>query len=99
MKEFALAPAAIRDLEGIYEYIAIDNPVAADGVIDAVESACQLLAEHPHVGRHREEVEPDVMSFPVGSYLIFYRVANDGSVEVARVLHGRRDVGSSFPNS
>ncbi len=36
------------------------------------------------------------MSFPVGSHLIFYRIDDNGSVEIARVLHGRRDVGSSF---
>jgi toxin ParE1/3/4 len=96
VKRFALAPAAILDLDEIYEYVASDSPAAADGVIDGIEAACQLVADHPHVGRHREEIEDRVMSFPVGSYLIFYRIDDNGSVEIARVLHGRRDVGSSF---
>jgi toxin ParE1/3/4 len=40
--------------------------------------------------RQREELSPRLRSFPVGSYIIFYRPTQDG-VEIARILHGARD--------
>jgi toxin ParE1/3/4 len=49
----------------IEAYIASDNPAAADRVIDAIEAACQLIADYPGVGRPREDIERGVMSFPV----------------------------------
>lgn len=96
MRGFRLSLPAEHDLEEIQVYIAQDNPVAADGVINKIESACQLIAEHPGVGRHRDEIETDVMSFPSGSYLIFYVVEEDGVVGVARIIYGSRDVEAAF---
>ncbi len=43
----------------------------------------------------RPEIDSSVRSFPVGSYVVFYRETN-GGIEVARVLHGRRDLQSFF---
>jgi toxin ParE1/3/4 len=69
--DYTLAHLAICDLEDIEAYVASDNPAAAERVIDAVEAACQLIADYPGVGRPREDIERGVMSFPVGAYLIF----------------------------
>ncbi len=44
----------------------------------------------PYMGRQREELAARLRSFPVGSYVIFYRPIDDG-IEVARILHGARD--------
>ena len=49
----------------------------------------------PYVGRHREELSPRLRSLPVGNYVIFYRPMEDG-IEVARVLHGARDLPPLF---
>jgi toxin ParE1/3/4 len=85
-----------RDLEEIEAYIARDNPVAAENVIDDIEAACQLVADHPGVGRRRDEIEHRVMSFPVGSYLIYYRAEEGEPVGIARIIHSRRDAGPAF---
>lgn len=52
-----------------------------------------MLAATPKAGRSRPELEPSMRSFVVGNYLVFYRVCPDG-IEVARVLHGHRDLQS-----
>jgi len=54
-----------------------------------------MLAENPLAGRVREELAPDVRSFPVGNYLLFYRPTQNG-VELIRVLHGARDLRRLF---
>ena len=49
-----------------------------------------MLAEMPHVGHLRPDLHPELKCSVAGSYVIFYREI-DGGIEVARVLHGRRD--------
>lgn len=95
MKPFLLSPAAAQDLAEIEAYIASDRPSAVKGVLDALEAACQLVAEYPGVGRARDEVDEGVMSFPMGSYVLFY-YADEDSVGIARILHGSRDLATAF---
>ena len=47
------------------------------------------------MGRPRGELAPRLRSFPVGPYVLFYRPTPNG-IEVARVLHGARDIPSLF---
>ncbi|MBM3832603.1 MAG: type II toxin-antitoxin system RelE/ParE family toxin [Verrucomicrobia bacterium] len=43
------------------------------------------------MGCRREGLTPHLRSFPVANHLIFYRPM-DGGIEVARILHGARDL-------
>jgi toxin ParE1/3/4 len=43
------------------------------------------------MGRERTELAPALRSFPIGSYVIFYRPIPDG-VEIARILNASRDI-------
>ena len=95
MKSFLLAPAAAQDLEEIEAYIARDRPSAVTGVLDALEAACQLVADYPGVGRAREEIDEGVTSFPMGSYVLFY-YRDDLPFGIARILHGSRDLATAF---
>ena len=45
----------------------------------------------PGMGPARPDLAPDLRYLPVASYLIFYRPIT-GGIEVARVIHGARDV-------
>ncbi|MDR3678025.1 MAG: type II toxin-antitoxin system RelE/ParE family toxin [Acidobacteriota bacterium] len=50
----------------------------ADRVVDSVTNRFFLLATHPHVGRRRDEdLRPGLRSFPVGEYVIIYRVEGE----------------------
>ena len=49
----------------------------------------------PGIGRPRAELQADLRSFPVGRYVLFYRPIK-GGIEVARVLHGMRDLDRIF---
>ena len=89
------SPQAELDLIEIWLYIAADNPNAADELLDEVDRKCTMLADSPKIGRHRQELGSELRSFPVGNYLIVYRAVADG-IEVARVLHGARDLEALF---
>ena len=94
-------PSIIRSDQSeqdVYEmgvFIALDNPDAASRLVDRFDEALKMLAENPLAGRVREELAPDVRSFPVGNYLLFYRPTQNG-VELIRVLHGARDLRRLF---
>lgn len=95
MNRFRFSPEAQRDLEEIWEYIASDNPVAADGLLDDIADSCELIGEQPLLGVEREDVAPGLRFLPVGNYLIFYIPLTTG-VEIVRVIHGARDYGAGL---
>jgi len=84
---------AEQDLDEIWLYIALDNVEAADNLLDSVDRSCRTLAIEPQAGRSRPELAPGLRSFPVGRYVVFYRPQDDG-IDVVRVLHSARDIGS-----
>ena len=85
------SPRARDDLLDIWLYIAERDPSAADRVLSEIEKVCGLLATHPLIGRERPEILPGIRSLAVMSWIVFYQ-ASDDSVEIARVLHGARDI-------
>ena len=95
MMTYRLAGRARRDILKIWEYIAQDNERAADRFIDLLTHYFQLLGDNPRAGRRRDELQPGYRSFPVGEYLILYRIAEPG-VCIMHVVHGRRDIQALF---
>ncbi|MHB1095975.1 MAG: type II toxin-antitoxin system RelE/ParE family toxin [Gemmatimonadaceae bacterium] len=95
MKRVTLSPAAAQDLADIAAHVAADRPSAVNGVLDALELACRLVAQYPGVGRARDEIDVGVRSFPIGAYVLFY-YPNAQGIGIARILHGRRDVSTAF---
>ncbi|WP_025032820.1 type II toxin-antitoxin system RelE/ParE family toxin [Bradyrhizobium sp. DOA9] len=85
------SPQTEIDLTAIWDYIAADNPRAADALLDHIDATFNMLAETPFAGRERRELRAGLRSFPVGNYLIFYVPTPDG-IDVVRVMHGRQDI-------
>ena len=84
-------PEAIADLDGIWDYIARDNPAAADRMLDELNERFVLLSKNPEIG----ELQPLLADgtyrrFTCRNYVIYYRALEDGIVLV-RVLHGAQD--------
>lgn len=83
------------DLAQIWSYIADDSLSAADRWLAQVESLLDLLAGNPTLGRLRSELAPDLRSFPMGDYVVFYIPRKNGIV-VVRVLSGFRNLDDLF---
>ena len=95
MSQYRVSEVASADLEEIWLFIAQDDPNTADRFIRTIVSRFPKLASMPYLGRQREEVSARLRSFPIGSYVVFYRPMDDG-IEVVRVLHGARDFPPQF---
>ena len=90
------APRGRRDLRDIWLYFArIASPDVADELLREIGRAGARLGRHPLMGRPRDELVSGVRSVLVPPHVIFYRVS-DERVEIARILHQRRDLGSAL---
>ena len=82
---------AESDLDEHWFYIAQDNISAADALLDGIEQRLRLLANQPGMGRPRPELAPELRSFSIERYVIYYYPQDQGIVLV-RVLHSARDI-------
>ena len=89
-----VAPEAEADLDDIWCYIARKSGSLeiADRFTEFLSDRFYLLANHPYIGRRRdEELRPGLRSFPVRDYVILYRI-EDEDILILRVLRGSRDI-------
>jgi toxin ParE1/3/4 len=92
-----LAPRANADLEELAFYVFVETGSLeiANRLVDSITERFVLLGAHPSAGRRRDDLRPDIRSFPVGSYLVLYRVEGN-DVVVLRVVRGSRDLDALF---
>jgi toxin ParE1/3/4 len=88
-----LAPQVEFELDDIWYYVARESGSIeiADRLIDAITDRFHLLASHPYVGRLREDLRPELRSFPVGQFIVIYSI-DEADVLILHVLHSHRDI-------
>jgi plasmid stabilization system protein ParE len=65
-----VAPEAEAELDNIWYYVAKESGsiAVADRLIDSITERFNLLACHPHIGRHRDEdLRPGLAVFPLAT--------------------------------
>jgi toxin ParE1/3/4 len=91
MARLAYRPAALTDLDAIYDVIEPDNPDRALGFVADIRDRCRVLAEHPHIGRSRNDLGPGIRTLPMlGRVVVAYRITED-AIEITRVFYGGQD--------
>jgi toxin ParE1/3/4 len=89
------SPQALRDLEGIRDYIAIDSARYAALVIERIVNGVERLSTFPESGRMvPEHNDPSIREVIVKPYRVVYRLKS-GLVEIATVFRASR----MFPES
>jgi toxin ParE1/3/4 len=102
MIQARFSPKAAQDLDEIFNFIAGDNPEAAEHVHQTVLRTADFMAQYPKEGkrirnasaRHAQIRWLVVPKFR--NYLIFYQPLQD-TVMVVRVLHAAQDWTRIFP--
>jgi plasmid stabilization system protein ParE len=54
------------------------------------------LARNPYLGRSRDDLRAGYRGFPIGEYVVFYRLTEANEILVLRVIHGSRDLEQIF---
>ena len=89
------AESAARDLEDIIDYIALDNPPAAQGVYRAIAAAAERLSDLPELGRAGRLPGTRELTVAALPYMIIYEVGAE-VVTVLAVFHGARDLAQAL---
>ena len=101
MLSLHIRPAAAVDIDEIVDYLAAENILASQGFVSDLQRCFDLVAENPEIGIRRQYRSKSLNSmrmFPLkkySSYLVFY-LADDLTIDIVRVLHGRRDIEMLF---
>ena len=93
---YVVAPAAEEDLLVIWRYYAeeVQDPDLADRILGEIIAGFHTIARTPGIGHLRSDLSEEPLRFwGVRKYLIIY-CDEITPVEIARVLHGARDVQS-----
>ena len=80
---------AISHLRAAYDYVAADNPTAAEEVLRRIFSAAEFLVQHPNLGRMRRVEGTRELVITGTPFIVAYRTRR-GGVEILAVLHGAR---------
>lgn len=82
MPQVNFAPAALRDLLRLRDFLRPKNPLAAQRAGEAITKAANLLGQQPHIGRPIENMPPEYREWPIdfgdSGYVILYRLTSDG---------------------
>lgn len=92
MHTFILSQKADSDIECLY-----DDGVSRFGKVQAIKYLEELnlmltfLSENSEVGKKRDEIKINLVSFPYASHIVFYRIFKT-HIRIIRILYGGRDL-------
>lgn len=92
MGSIAWTEEAQRWLQDIHEYIAQDNPVAADRVVRGIYDRVQVLIQHPEIGHRYRDSTRHVRVLLYGHYRIAYLVKSGEEIDILGVFHGALEI-------
>ncbi|XWK90454.1 MAG: type II toxin-antitoxin system RelE/ParE family toxin [Phormidium sp.] len=95
MSQNFISPAALRDLDDIFDYFASSSVEAGEKFAIEFKKKCQYLTQFPNFGRSYATLKPNLRGIPLMNYIIFYQVIEEG-VEIVRVVSAYRDLQSLF---
>jgi toxin ParE1/3/4 len=91
MRNLVYRPAALDDLDTIFDYIAPENPRRALSFVDEIRKSCRTLCDHPELGRSRAYIKSCLRALPLRQrVIVFYRIT-DAEIVIVRVFSGGRD--------
>jgi plasmid stabilization system protein ParE len=86
---YALHPEAFSDLDDIRDYIAQQNPDAADRVITEIDTI-RGLVRFPHQGHRRPDLTSRPLRFTLVRQCLIAYAPNEKPLWVVAVMHARR---------
>jgi len=80
----------LADFVEIQQYIASENPVAANKVAERIWQSVQHLIRNPHAGRDGHVAGTREWLISDTPYVVVYRIRSN-EVEILRLWHGRKN--------
>jgi toxin ParE1/3/4 len=91
--KYRISKQAIHDLNSIWLYTCNRwSKEQADRYYELIIEEIEFIVDNHLMGKSIEEIRSNYRVSKVKSHLVFYRKADDGVVEIVRILHQRMDV-------
>jgi plasmid stabilization system protein ParE len=95
MPRLIWSPAALRDVQRLYRFLAEKNLDAAKRAVKTIRDSVKILASQPGIGRPADDMEPEyrewVIDFGDSGYVALYRF--DGETAVILAVRHQLEVG------
>jgi plasmid stabilization system protein ParE len=92
MPQLIWSPAALRDVDRLYRFLADKNPEAARRAAKSIREAMKIMRDQPGIGRPIADMEPGfrewLIPFGDSGYVSLYRFNGETAVMLA-VRHQR----------
>ncbi len=97
MTQFILSPAAKNDLDGIWNYTVKEwGEAQAERYMRDIKGACYGLASGNQNSLSAENIKAGYRKSLVGSHLLFFKILDDGTINIIRILHQQMDILQHF---
>jgi len=100
VKAAKFQPQARRDLLEAVRWIAKDNPMAAQALLDTAAGGAKRIGSHPDIGAQRPDIVERryrFLTLPGFPYVMIYDCERRPPI-IIRVLHGARDLAGLLRN-
>lgn len=95
MPRLIWSPAALRDVQRLYRFLAEKNIDAAKRAVKTIRDSVKIIAHQPGIGRPADDMEPEyrewMIDFGDTGYVALYRY--DGQTAVIVAVRHQREVG------
>ena len=96
MPQVRFAPAALRDLERLRDFLRPKSSDVATRAAIAIKKAVQALGQHPNIGRPVETLEAEyrelLIEFGDSGHLALYRY-DDGDFPIVLAIQRQKELG------
>ena len=95
MPQLIWSPAALRDVERLYSFLAEKSPITARGAANAIRQGMNILESQPAAGRPVPDMDPEFrewfINFGSSGYIALYRL--DGPKAIVLAVRHQREAG------
>ena len=92
MAKYFLTNKAVEDISKIWDYTyEVWSEKQADTYYELLIETCQEIVKKPTIGKKYDKISIEILGFPIGKHIIFYRLLETNDIEVVRILHERMD--------
>jgi plasmid stabilization system protein ParE len=92
MAEIRWSEESLRWLEDIYEYVSLDEPLAASRIVQGIYDRAQDVLAYPEIGYRYTTSNRHIRILLYGHYRMAYLVNDDGDIDILGIFHSALDI-------
>lgn len=98
MKRLVYRPSAVADLDGIFDYIAVDSRGSAASFVGDIRDHCRGLKDFPKLGPARNDLGKGVRILPIKRRVVVAYRITEAEIVILRVFWGGADYAAIMRN-